>query len=251
MQMMKNIILSSLFTMTCLFINAQSCTPGTNFIDSTYGVWPDTTQNFPQADPNVFYSTDLNFKVPDSVTPAIDPSGAFVGSVIQQFAVSDVIGLPPGFDYACNVANCTYLGGSNGCANIFGTTDTIGVFPITIEVSATVLIAAIPGLPPVPVTQAVNFDGYQILVGTNGQIEALIVPFSVVPNPATNQLTVSGYLPSSETEISIQDLSGKVLDRKPASQYELTFDLSKLQSGSYIVSVSDASGSRTQHFVKL
>lgn len=248
---MKNIILTSIFIMTCITIDAQSCTPGVNFIDSTYGVWPDTTQNFPQADPNVFYSTDLNFKVPDTVTPAIDPSGAVVGSVIQQFTVTDVIGLPPGFDYACNISNCTYLGGSNGCANIFGTTDTIGIFPITIEVSATVLAAPFPGIPPFPVTQAVNFDGYQILVGTNGQIEALIAPFSIVPNPAKDQLTISGYLPSSETIISIQDLSGKVLERKSASQFELTFDLSKLQSGSYIISVSDAFGARTQQFVKL
>jgi hypothetical protein len=56
---MKKLILSSLFTIVYLVSYAQSCTPGANFVDSTYGVWPDTTQNFPQADPNVFYSTDL------------------------------------------------------------------------------------------------------------------------------------------------------------------------------------------------
>lgn len=248
---MKKLILSSLFTMAYFVSMAQSCTPGANFVDSTYGVWPDTTQNFPQADPNVFYSTDLNFKVPDSVTPAIDPSGAFVGSVIQQFTVSNVIGLPPGYDYACNISSCTYLGGGNGCANIYGTTDTVGVFPITIEVTATVLISLFPGLPPTPVTQAVTFDGYHIMVGTNGLIEAVAAPLSVVPNPASELLTISGYAPSQETMVSIQDLSGKTYESKNASQVELNFDLSSLKSGSYIVVVKDAFGTRTQKFVKL
>jgi hypothetical protein len=248
---MKKLILSSLFTMAYFVAAAQSCTPGANFVDSTYGVWPDTTQNFPQADPNVFYSTDLNFKVPDSVTPAIDPSGAFVGSTIQQFTVSNVIGLPPGYNYACNVSNCTYLGGGNGCANIYGTTDTVGVFPITIEVTATVLISLLPGLPPTPVTQAVTFDGYNIMVGTNGQIAICFGPFSVAPNPATDQLTIGGYIPSSETVISIQDLTGKVIESKMASQAELTFDLSSLQNGNYLLVAKDAFGTRTQKFVKL
>jgi len=248
---MKKLILSSLLTIVYFASYAQSCTPGANFVDSTYGVWPDTTQNFPQADPNVFYSTDLNFKVPDSVTPAIDPSGAFVGSTIQQFTVSNVIGLPPGFDYACNVSNCTYLGGGNGCANIYGTTDTIGVFPISIEVTATVLIVLLPGLPPTPVTQTVSFDGYQILVGTNGKIEAVLAPLSIVPNPATAQIAVSGYLPSSETTISIQDLSGKVLENKAANQLDTTFNIADLKSGTYMIVVKDQFGSRTEKFVKL
>lgn len=250
---MKKLILSSLFTMAYFVAAAQSCTPGANFVDSTYGVWPDTTQNFPQADPNVFYSTDLNFKVPDSVTPAIDPSGAFVGSVIQQFTVSDVIGLPPGYNYACNVSNCTYLGGSNGCANIYGTTDTVGVFPITIEVTATVLISLLPGLPPTPITQTVTFDGYHIMVGTNGQIVICygIGPFNVVPNPATDNITISGYFPSTETVVSIQDLTGKVIESKMASQLELNFDLSALRNGNYLIVAKDAFGTRTQKFVKL
>lgn len=248
---MKKLILFSLFTIASFAVSAQSCTPGANFVDSTYGVWPDTTQNFPPALPNVFYSTDLNFKVPDSVTPAIDPSGAFVGSVIQQFTVSNVIGLPPGYNYACNISNCTYLGGGNGCANIYGTTDTIGVFPISIEVTATVLIALFPGLPPTPLTQAVTFDGYQILVGTNGTIEAVIQPLNIAPNPASAQISVSGYLASSNSTIQIQDLSGKVIAAKTADHNETSFDLSELKNGTYLIVVKDQFGSKTEKFVKL
>ena len=104
---MKKLLLSALFATTYALSWGQSCTPGANFVDSTYGIWPDTTQNLPPALPNVAYSTDINFKVPSTVTAEIDPSGQFVGSVIQQFTIDAVQGLPPGFDFACN--NSIYL----------------------------------------------------------------------------------------------------------------------------------------------
>jgi hypothetical protein len=90
---MKKLLLSTLFTMTYALSWGQSCTPGANFVDSTYGIWPDTTQNLPPALPNVAYSTDINFKVPSTVTAEIDPSGQFVGSVIQQFTIDALQGL--------------------------------------------------------------------------------------------------------------------------------------------------------------
>ena len=67
-------------------LNAQSCTPGANFADSTYGIWPDTTTNFPLAEAGVAYSTDLNFKVPNEVTADItggDP--ALEALLVQKF----------------------------------------------------------------------------------------------------------------------------------------------------------------------
>ena len=202
---MKKLVLSSLFTMTYLFSWGQSCTPGANFVDSTYGIWPDTTQNLPPALPNVAYSTDINFKVPASVTPEIDPSGQFVGSVIQQFTVDAMQGLPPGFDYACNVSSCTYQGGANGCANIFGTTDSVAVFPVTVDVTATVLVVLLPGLPPTPITQTVSFDGYKIVVGSGGIIEQVVQPLGVQPNPAQNSIEVTGLMLGSLSSIIIKD----------------------------------------------
>jgi hypothetical protein len=54
---MKKLLLSALFATTYALSWGQSCTPGTNFVDSTYGIWPDTTQNLPPALPNVAYSS--------------------------------------------------------------------------------------------------------------------------------------------------------------------------------------------------
>jgi hypothetical protein len=248
---MKKLLLSSLFTMTYLLSWGQSCTPGANFVDSTYGIWPDTTQNLPPALPNVAYSTDINFKVPSTVTAEIDPSGQFVGSVIQQFTVDALQGLPPGFDFACNNSNCTYLGGVNGCANIFGTTDSVAVFPVAVDVTATVLVVLFPGLPPTPVTQSVSFDGYKIVVGSGGQIEQIINPISLEPNPASTNILVSGLLNGSTSTLTLRDLTGKVIDVIEATTSTASFDLTKLSNGTYLIEVSDVFGTQQQKFVKL
>ena len=248
---MKKLLLSSLFTMTYLLSWGQSYTPGANFVDSTYGIWPDTTQNLPPALPNVAYSTDINFKVPSTVTAEIDPSGQFVGSVIQQFTVDALQGLPPGFDFACNNSNCTYLGGVNGCANIFGTTDSVAVFPVAVDVTATVLVVLFPGLPPTPVTQSVSFDGYKIVVGSGGQIEQIINPISLEPNPASTNILVSGLLNGSTSTLTLRDLTGKVIDVIEATTSTASFDLTKLSNGTYLIEVSDVFGTQQQKFVKL
>jgi hypothetical protein len=237
--------------MTYLISWGQSCTPGANFVDSTYGIWPDTTQNLPPALPNVAYSTDINFKVPSTVTAEIDPSGQFVGSVIQQFTVDALQGLPPGFDYACNVSNCTYLGGANGCANIYGTTDSVAVFPVTVDVTATVLVVLFPGLPPTPVTQTVSFDGYKIVVGSGGTIEQIINPISLQPNPAQSSIEVSGLVGGSNSQLILRDLSGKNIQTIQTTSATATFDLQKLAEGTYIIELSDAFGTQQQKFVKL
>ena len=248
---MKKLLLSALFATTYALSWGQSCTPGVNFVDSTYGIWPDTTQNLPPADPNVAYSTDINFKVPSTVTAEIDPSGQFVGSVIQQFTIDAVQGLPPGFDFTCNISNCTYLGGANGCANLYGTTDSVAVFPVTVDITATVLVVLFPGLPPTPVTQTVSFDGYKIVVGSGGTIDQVINPLSLQPNPATATIEVAGLFAGGSSVVTLRDLSGKTIEVLQTNASSVTFDLSKLASGSYLIELTDSFGTQQQKFVKL
>jgi hypothetical protein len=248
---MKKLLLSALFATTYALSWGQSCTPGANFVDSTYGIWPDTTQNLPPALPNVAYSTDINFKVPSTVTAEIDPSGQFVGSVIQQFTIDAVQGLPPGFDFACNTSNCNYLGGANGCANLYGTTDSVALFPVTVDITATVLVVLFPGLPPTPVTQTVSFDGYKIQVGSGGVINQVINPLSLQPNPTSSTIEVSGLFAGGASVVTLRDLSGKSIEVLQTNASTVTFDLSKLASGSYLIELSDNFGTQQQKFVKL
>ena len=237
-------------------VNAQSCTPGANYADSTYGIWPDTTTNFPPAEVNVAYSEDLNFKVPSEVSADItggDPAlAAFIGSPIQSFKVASVDGLPTGYDYACNVSTCEYLGGENGCANVYGTTADAGVYDVSITVEGVILVVLFPGLPETPVTQPLTFGGYRIEVGSAGTIENIIEPIKVAPNPATESISVYGITSSMEaSEISIVNIEGKeVIYRNMEASNDINFDLSKVQSGVYFVKVAHKYGLDTIKFIK-
>ena len=249
---MKKILLSVfLFGLSYVNINAQSCTPGANFVDSTYGVWPDTTQNLPWATVNVAYSTDINFKVPATVTIDLDPSGQFVGSPIQSFTVTGLSGLPVGYNYGCNISGCTYNGGANGCANVYGTTATTGTYPITIEVDATVSVTLIPGFPPTPVTQSVSFGGYKIIVGNAGLIEQVIAPLNVVPNPTSGKMNISGLTEAmSSALVSITNIEGKVVaSQQMNGTTNCAFDLTNMDSGIYFASIQYAGGVENIKFI--
>jgi hypothetical protein len=246
---MKKLLLSfAAIGLLAWSFEAQSCIPGANFVDSTFGVWPDTTQNFPPAAANVAYSTDLNFKVPATVPAEL--SAQFAGSAIQSFTVTGVAGLPSGYNYACNIASCTYAGGANGCANIWGTTATTGTYPITIELDATVMVSLLPGLPPGPfqVPGGVSFGGYKIIVGTAGLITSVVEPLSIYPTPSNGEVSIKGIVAD---ELTITNLNGQVILRKNVSgQTQTNLDLSSLNAGVYVVNTLGALGKETIRFIK-
>ena len=248
---MKLLLLSLTFAVfTSNNIGAQSCTPGTNFADSLYGVWPSPSVGFPMATVNVAYSTDINFKVPDAIDDelvAVVPDAALLnGNAIISFKLLNVSGLPAGITYACNLPNCEYLGGANGCARLQGTPSSVGSYPVVLEVS--VLIESFIGNIPL----AIPFDGYTIEVGVAGTIEQIISPISVSPNPANNEIKIEGLTASMKAnQISILNIEGKVVaEREIKDVLNTTFDLSAVKAGIYFVNVSHASGNKTVKFIK-
>jgi len=258
---MKKLLLSLLFVGAgYMSAQAQSCTPGANFGDSTYGVWcncidtyegpnPDTITNFPNGTIGVFYSEDMNFKVPDVVTPELDPN--FAGSPINYFTVTNVVGLPPGLNYACNVGNCTYDGGVNGCANLYGTPTTSGQYDITIEVTGNITVELIPGFP-VPVDQDISFDGYRITIDPALNIAELIAPnFVLFPNPASESITLKGLEDIQIESIQIMTMSGTEAKRfAEVKSTDFYMDINDLDNGIYFVHVNYEGGNDTIKFIK-
>ncbi len=242
---MKKLLLSlAVAVIAAMNVQAQSCTPNAQYADSVYGVWPDTTTNFPPATQNQFYSTDLNFKVPEEVPESLDPT--FAGTPIDRFKVTAVSGLPTGFDYACNVSTCEYLGGANGCANVFGTSATAGVYNVTIEIMATVVVFG------QDIDQPASFSGYRIVVGAAGTIEQVIAPIVVSPNPANDEIKIEGISASMKaSKVEITNIEGKVVaSREVANSSNFNFDLAGMKAGIYFVNVTHASGVETVKFIK-
>jgi hypothetical protein len=244
--MKTTLLFLSFVAFTVFNAASQSCTPGANFQDSTFGIWPGTTQNLPWATANVAYSADINFKVPTVVTIDLDPSGQYVGTPIQSFEVTGLAGLPAGYNYVCNISNCTFNGGANGCANVYGISGVTGTYPITIEITAVVLLGGA-----LPYPQSTSFGGYEIIIGTAGIIEGIIAPLTIQPNPSNGIININGITSSMNvSSVSIRNLDGKVISQKQLDgSTTCSFDLTGINAGIYFASVSYEGGIENIKFI--
>lgn len=238
---MKKLLLSLSVLLLATAVNAQ-CTPNPQYQDSTYGVWPDTIQNFPGAMQNVAYVTNLDFKVPSDAGD-IDPN--FAGATIQSFTVNSVVGLPPGMTYACNISGCQYSGGAQGCAEISGTCATPGEYNITINLTAVVSF----GIGTVDVPR--SFTGYKINVAVLGVSELIAQSVDMYPNPAVSELSLNGLTTHSIETVAIYDANGSKVQERSTNDYNaITMNVSELNSGIYFVHLSSAEGVAVKKFVK-
>ena len=255
--MKKLLLFISITLLTAVSATAQ-CTPGANFADSTYGVWcnctdvvegQDTITYFPNGTVGVPYSQDMNFKVPEEVTPEISTIG--VGSTINYFDVTGVTGLPPGLTYGCNTTSCHYLGGDNGCANLIGIPTTAGVYNIGIEVTGNIALEIIPGFP-TNVDQDIVFDGYRIVIDAVAGVSEIISPnFLVYPNPAINTVNLIGMKGLDVQSINVMNTSGgSVRSMRNVNKESVSIDVNNLEEGIYFIHVETTTGIEVIRFVK-
>ena len=251
---MKKLLLIGTIVCAAITNTFAQCTPditlpAPNYADSTFGAWPDTVTNFAGAAVGVAYTQDLQFKVP---LDAGDVDPLLAGSAIQSFTVDAVNGLPPGVGvgYACNIASCTFAGGTVGCAQLTGTFSTPGVYPITIDVTGVILVEIVPGFP-IPVDAPYQFVGYKIVVGTAGIIEAIVNPITVHPNPANDYITIGGLNEQMKiSSLSITNMEGKVIKNIDVTSATMEVNLNGLENGVYFVVVNHAAGTETLKFIK-
>lgn len=216
------------------------CTPGANFSDSLFGAWPDTTENLPGAAANVPYTTTLNFKVPLNASDVVDG----LNGTIQNFVVNNVTGLPAGLSYACNTSNCTFNGGSTGCAQISGTPTILGSYTVTIEVTGNINIG-FGIIVPAPYV----FTGYRIVVGTAGIEGVFEGNLTLVPNPVQENLSINGL--NSTDEIAIYSIAGELLiSQKGNGSSTMGVNCAELTKGIYILKCSRDSTSTAIRFLK-
>jgi hypothetical protein len=179
------------------FAISQSCTLNPN-MPSTGGILPDTITNLPLAEVNQFYSADFNFLFVNN-NPNLTP---------VSYKLISISGLPSGLSYNCSAQNCEFIGLQPGCANIFGSTNQYGTFPITLTFEMT---GNIPPFGTLTIPQ--TYVGWEIVVGNlqasiNGSticqsdtanIELIInngiPPYNVTISDGFNQLSATGYSP--------------------------------------------------------
>ncbi len=238
-----------LIVTTIFFGNTQlyaQCTPATSL--SRYGIFPDSMAN---AIKNVAYQQVMQFESPIDTMVTIPGFGS-VKAKIDSVIITGVIGMPTGFIYQCNKANCKVNGGEIGCVLISGTTLQTGNYPLKVLIhsygKANILGSWIGQ------NQTDTNTHYSILVDNATGIFEVIdhsQPIKVYPNPAQNKLFIDAKSISNQTAtIKLFDINGKVFATENIDVYNNpSIDISLLNSGIYFTEISDGSKTFRAKFI--
>jgi len=74
--------------------------------------------------------------------------------------------------------------------------------------------------------------------------------FKWYPNPAINTITLEVPLPVSNAEVSITDITGKIIHSQTVLSSVSTLDISSFQKGVYFLTITDGARRTTQKFIK-
>lgn len=246
---MKKILLSITLLGSAVAASAQ-CTPDPS-VNS--GISPDTVTNMQVAWTGQSYNEVFTFVVPTDTTYNGFPV------TIDDIVLMDVTGLPSqgNFDYACDISNCTFPGGSKHCANVFSTTNPtnsqIGSYSLTIVADAHVTnsMFGINNQSYYTLSGSyIEYDGYYLIIADGatqgiqqvgiGQMKSLIA----YPNPTNGNTTVEfamGY--DTEVTFTVANLLGEVVNRQmlsaPRGLNRINFDASDLSNGIYLYTITD------------
>lgn len=102
-----------------------------------------------------------------------------------------------------------------------------------------------------------KYDGAEALVSNASSANNISIAhapeFGLYPNPAHNQLTINLSRHEAVTALQVFDLNGRILIDKPlssAGNNTVTLDISKLTTGSYMLSIKTVNGLYNKKFIK-
>ncbi len=223
------------------------CTPNILYVDSVFGVWPDTTTDFRSGVLGQFYSDTLNILIPSSaqdISPSLPPLQ------IDSVQLVSVSGLPPGLSVNCNSqtpAACSYLPENLGCGLIEGTPTAVGTFDITINVLGWVTVF-------IPQSQSLSFPGYSITINDSGvgmiEMRSALSNVRNVPNPFSTRTTIEYQMgQAGEAHIRVFNLVGEeVWNQRVQTKVGMNranFEGGDLPAGVYLYKIETGSSTFT------
>jgi len=235
------------------------CVPDAIYSDSTWGIWPDSTENFVSGDSGTYYEQIVNFKLP---TDAGDLDPIYSGYDIDSVSLASVDGIPPGISFSCNTSNCSWLGGEQGCATISGIPTANGTYPINLLIKGCVTFSIIPGTPGLVICDTAEFTNYVIQIGpvTTVGIETSELTNSSLklkkafPNPSNLSTNIQyETIKSENVSFEMTNLLGEsIINSNIISKIGLNSILvntSDLSNGIYLYSISNGKTRSTKRLI--
>lgn len=261
---MTRLLLALGFCACANFIFAQTCTPDTQYADSTAGVYPKPRD--PATNPNggitecavigQYFQFNLTVVIHDSLK-----IGAF-GFPLDSIIISQVTGLPQGITYGCDPGNCHFLKNTLSCAYIYGTptaANAPGDYDMVIKGSAYVNGSSFPLALEFPNAQLAP-GKYTIHLNANSTDPCAVtstrdlegkVSIATQPNPTAGltQIKINSQI-SGQFQLSVVDLLGQQIEKRQISissgENNVEFDASQLANGLYWMQLQNETGFVTQ-----
>ncbi|MEI6507017.1 MAG: T9SS type A sorting domain-containing protein [Bacteroidota bacterium] len=231
-------ILLTIFGKASLY---AQCTPNVAINDTIQN--PNRSPLFPPLLPfataNLWYSQAITFKVP--LDSNIVVGGYSTHAHIDSAAVIKIYGIPKGYWYECNRNNCTWPGGTLGCALLSGTGDSsmVNTYNLLICVETYTHIGVIPPLTPY---NRIDTSSYSFKILPTGIFELETVKhLKAYPNPVNDILTIElTGIDGKDNTVEVFDATGRIVFTKKIDKptyFAATekVDLSELSKGLYSV----------------
>lgn len=266
---MRKVLLIISIALSSLSISNAQCTPNPIFTMSPIpGIYP---PNIPIPNIPLIGINDGNINIPynetltlivledttldigfllDMIDPTITPLMNSAGisttmTVDVNHVTYDVSGLPNNLTSICDISNCEYPSGTDGCIAINGTPVQSGTFPVDVSMTINIQIPAIT----VPIIGTVIYPGssqdmpafsaqqYDLVINSSSGINNLNnESILIYPNP-TSDVAVLEIL--GEKDIKIYDNLGKLIFQEENVNSALELSKEELGIGLFIIKIVD------------
>ena len=260
--MNKSLLNLLLFTLSFnLFAQQNPCSPDLSLQDSTFGLWPDTIQNLPIAQSDIYYEEHIQIKTPNTVGEVMgDPYEIEVLGFpvniapleIDSIKLVGVTGLPSVMSTYLSNSDSVFMGNDIACVTLFGTpsVNEIGTHELSLIIDGWINVSVLGTVS--LFDQLGNYetiDGYRLVVQSeiaslNENTNSVFSVSQNFPNPISNSTTIEfnsnieGKYYFSVSNILGEVLESNILNANYGSN-KIDFDATSLSSGIYFYSIGN------------
>ena len=260
--MNKNLLNLVLFALSFnLYAQQNPCSPDLTLQDSTFGLWPDTIQNLPIAQLDVYYEEHIQIKTPNTVGEVMgDPYEIEVLGFpiniadleIDSIKLVGVTGLPSVMSTYLSNPDSVFMGNDIACVTLFGTpgSNELGIHDLSLLIDGWINVNVLGTVSLFDQLGSYEtIDGYRLVVqseiasidNNNNLVFSISQNF---PNPLSSFTTIKfNSNIEDEYHFSVSNILGEVLENQIINanygSNKIDFDATSLSSGIYFYSISN------------
>lgn len=251
--MIKKLRFIFAFSIFGVALSAQVCNIDPSLVEP--GIYPpgssqsDSVIVMPNGMVGNFYDEVAQIVVP------LDTNVVFGGSTfsatIDSIRILQLVDMPASIGYACNVSNCTWPGGDNGCVRLSGTPvqGDVGLHEVTVQCIGWATVGIFG-----QVSDTINFYMDITIDNQISIAENALASIDILPNPIKDRGEFRYYsMAINQYSLKIMNLEGKCIQNLVGEtgfgSQVIALDFSDLSSGMYFYVFSASNQNITGKFM--